>query len=119
MRLSRLTIVAPQLQLSYRRRIERIVREAIAIGDRMKLLESSFGAVALADGDRAIEGNDRRGVNVHQPVVQRHDRLPVSLLYISGTNMMWALGVPAPISHGLPFAGLSESPVLFAVANGT
>ena len=44
---------------------------------------------------------------------------PASLArYISGTNMMCALGVPAPMIHGVPRAGLSESPVVCAVAKG-
>ena len=38
--------------------------------------------------------------------------------YISGTNMMWAFGVPGNISHGALGAGWVGRPVDSAVANG-
>ena len=33
-----------------------------------------------------------------------------------GTNMMCALGVPAFMTHGVPRAGIAESPVVSLVA---
>ena len=38
--------------------------------------------------------------------------------YIFGSNMMCAFGVPGNISHGVPSAGFTESPVVAAVAPG-
>ena len=53
-----------------------------------------------------------------RPPTRTYTEPIVLTAYISGTNMMWALGVPAPMSHGVPRPGFSERPVVFAVAKG-
>src|SRR6266481_956421 len=74
------TMTAAQLELAQCGGIEGIVRQPFAVGDRVKLLEPSFCAVLLSDGDRAVECDHRGRSQVHQPVVEGDDRRPVRLL---------------------------------------
>src|SRR5207253_8850067 len=72
----RLAPAPAQLQLTERRMVERIGVEPLAIGDRGDLLEPARGAVALRDGDRPIERDDRGRPQDQERAVQCHDLRP-------------------------------------------
>src|SRR5438105_701748 len=56
------------------RRVERVVIiEAQLVYQR----QSRARAVHLADGDRAVEGHDRRRIDRQELVIQRHDLRPI------------------------------------------
>src|SRR5438094_3219837 len=68
---------AAQLQLTERRVVEWISGETITVGDRTDLLEPAPGALALGDGDGAVERDHGGRTNGHQRVVERNDLRPI------------------------------------------
>src|SRR5579884_1355896 len=56
---------------------EGIRGEAIGVRNDANFLEAAFGAVALRDGDGAIQRDDRRWPNDHELIVKRNDLRPV------------------------------------------
>src|SRR5262245_13996783 len=69
-----------QLQLAQRGSIEWIAAESLKIRNLLERLESCVRPVPLPDSNRAIERDDRRRRDCHQPVVEADDGIPVSFL---------------------------------------
>src|SRR6266581_2698662 len=87
MRASNLVPPAAKLELTERRRVERISAEAIETRDRAQRFESRLGTVALRNGDRTVESDDRGGTNGQQPVVERHDLSPIRVFRVVSVRM--------------------------------
>ena len=68
-----------KLKFAERGVVEGIAGEAIGIRDGANLFEAALGAIALSDGDGAVERYDRRRTNGHQLVVERNDHLPIGV----------------------------------------
>jgi len=77
---------------------------------------SNVGAPQLSG--KCAEPLPRHRPGTHLPDVPTLKALRSQLPYISGVNMMCAFGVPANMIHGVPRAGVADSPVDSAVANG-
>src|SRR5579862_6025497 len=70
---------AAELELGAGGRVEGVGREAVAALDGVEGFEAAVGAVALGEGDRAVEGDDGRRADPEQRVVERDDPRPVRL----------------------------------------
>ena len=67
---SSVAATAAKLQLAHRCKVERITGEALAACNRADLFKPALRAITQPNSDGAIEGNDRRGTQLHQSVVE-------------------------------------------------
>ena len=66
-------VAGTQFEFGERGEIERIVGEPIAVGDARDFVEASLNALALRQGERAIERHHRRRAYPHQRFVMGND----------------------------------------------
>lgn len=77
MRGSSCRLAAPQLELAVCGRVERVLLQAPSILNCVQSFEPAARAVALADGDRAIERYYGRWPELEQAIVQGDDARPI------------------------------------------
>src|SRR4030095_16447920 len=69
----RVEFAAPEFELPHGGGRERVLAQAIGVSNRTQRLEAGTRAISLANGNRAVEGDHRRGRNVHQTIVEMTD----------------------------------------------